>query len=180
MDQLPGNKNSTTIDFFDNVFTFINESVQVNCCRSDNEIVLATCGLGASCAGSCSALGAFLCPSGNCSGSCEMPFEEEAEEATSRRKPSSQATKPSTAFKWCSPRCNVWRNKGCCYNPICKKKRPKACRWIDFLTGEIVRFQTHLNLNLLRKHLPAAWRFAKWQLVLSIEGAPCLWNKFPG
>ena len=176
-----GNNNKSSINFFDNVFTFHNESVTVNCCHENNTLELAACGLGASCAGTCSALGAVLCPSGNCSGSCEMPFEEEeAEEATSRRKPSSQATKPITAFKWCSPRCNVWRNKGCCYNPVCKKKRSRACRWINFLTGKIVRFQTDLNLNLFRKHLPAAWLFAEWELVLSVEGAPCLWNKFPG
>ena len=165
-----GNNNKSSINFFDNVFTFHNESVTVNCCHENNTLELAACGLGASCAGACSALGAVLCPSGNCSGSCEMPFEEEEEtkEATSRGF-SSGATKPSKAYRWCSPRCNVWKTKGCCYNPNCKKKRSKECRWIDFITGNIVRIRARLNLNLFREHLPAAWLFAKWELVLSIE-----------
>ena len=165
-----GNSSVSSIDFFDNVFTFHNESVIVNCCHENNTLELAACGLGASCEGTCSALGAVLCPSGNCSGSCEMPFEEEEEtkEAISRGF-SSGATKPSKAYRWCSPRCNVWKTKGCCYNPICKRKRSKECRWIDFITGNIVRIRTRLNLNLFREHLPAAWLFAKWELVLSIE-----------
>ena len=121
-----GNNNKSSINFFDNVFTFHNESVTVNCCHENNTLELAACGLGASCAGACSALGAVLCPSGNCSGSCEMPFEEEEEtkEATSRGF-SSGATKPSKAYRWCSPRCNVWKTKGCCYNPNCKRKDQK-------------------------------------------------------
>ena len=128
----------------------------VNCCRSDNTIELATCGLGASCAGSCSALEASLCPSGNCTGDCEMPFEQETNQTETRRgwsaatQPSSNqieargyvaATKPSWAFSWC-PRagCPVWRNKGCCYHPTCRDRRSRACSWLNYLTGKRPNF----------------------------------------
>ena len=136
-DWLSGNTNSTAVNFFDNVFTFVNQSVIVNCCHPNNTIELATCGFGASCAGSCSDLGASLCPSGNCTGDCEMPFEEET---TSRRPRWSAATLPSSAFKWCSARCNVWRNKGCCFLPTCRSRsrsRARYCRWMNYLTGVI-------------------------------------------
>ena len=82
---LSGNTNSTSVDFFDNVLTFVNQSVTVNCCHQKNTIELATCGLGASCAGSCSALGASLSPSGNCTGDCEVPFEEGTDETEAQR-----------------------------------------------------------------------------------------------
>ena len=131
-----GNTNASSVDFFDNVFTFLNESVTVNCCHLNNTLELATCGLGASCAGTCSALGATLCPSGDCTGDCEIPFEQENEDDKERKL--STATKPSSAFKWCSSGCNVWRNKGCCYNPVCRKRSAshrRACRWFNYLTG---------------------------------------------
>ena len=133
----PGNTNASTIDFFENVFTFSNKLATVNCCHQNNTIELAICGLGASCAGKCSAIGASLCPSGNCSGDCEMPFEQETNQ-TEVRRGASTATRPSSAFAWCSPRCKVWRHKGCCYNPTCKRKREKACRWINYLTGILI------------------------------------------
>ena len=156
IDLTSGNTNTTSIDFFDNVFTFLNDSVTVNCCHQNNTIELASCGLGASCAGSCSALGASLCPSGNCTGDCEMPFEEqetnddtaqmpfeETSDAATRRL-RSYATQPATKFKWCSARCNVWRKKGCCYNPVCREKsksHKRACRWFNYLTGGIISLQ---------------------------------------
>ena len=129
-----GNTNVSTVDFYDTVFTFVNKSVKVNCCHPDNTIELATCGLGASCAGSCSALGASLCPSGNCTGDCEMPFEE------TNQRGRSLATQPSSAFAWCSARCDVWRHKGCCYHPTCRSRRSNACRWMNYLTGIIISF----------------------------------------
>ena len=134
------NTNSASVDFFDNVFTFINESVIVNCCRPDNTVELATCGLGASCAGSCSALGASLCPSGDCTGDCEMPFKEETNQTEAQRG-RSLATQPSSAFAWCSARCDVWRHKGCCYHPTCRRRRYRACRWMNYLTGVIISSQ---------------------------------------
>ena len=132
-----GNTNASSVDFFDNVFTFLNEPVTVNCCHQNDTLELATCGLGASCAGSCSAVGASLCPSGNCTGDCAMPFDlHETNETTSSRR--SYATKPASKFKWCSARCNVWKHKGCCYNPVCREKsksHKKACGWFNYLTG---------------------------------------------
>ena len=129
-----GNTNISTIDFFEDVFTFSNESVTVNCCHLNNTVELAICGLGASCAGSCSALGASLCPSGDCSGDCEIGFEQETS-TTGKGRGSSVATRASSAFRWCQPSCDVWRHKGCCYNPVCKQKRERTCRWMNYLTG---------------------------------------------
>ena len=124
-------------DFFEDVFTFLGESVTVNCCHLNNTLELATCGLGGSCAGSCSALGASLCPSGNCTGNCEMSFEQETNENKARGQLSASSMDPRR-FKWCSARCNVWRHKGCCYNPVCRQRRSRACRWLDYLTGVII------------------------------------------
>ena len=60
----------------------------VNCCHLNNTIELAACGDGVSCAGSCSALGASLCPSGNCTGDCEIPFGQEDGEIQTRKESS--------------------------------------------------------------------------------------------
>ena len=120
----------------------------VNCCHLNNTVELATCGLGGSCAGSCSALGASLCPSGNCTGDCEMPFEQEAESSQIDSRQWSAATKPSRAFAWCSSRCNVWSHKGCCYNPICRRRRPRPCRWFNYLTGQHHPFNRSRELTI--------------------------------
>ena len=137
-----GEKNASPIDFFDNVFTNHNESVKVNCCHligNTYTIEVATCGLGSSCAGSCSGLGASLCPSGDCGGDCAIPFET-TNKIEARQL--SLATLPATAFKWCSAQCNVWGYKGCCYHPDCREKsesHKKACRFfINYLTGVVI------------------------------------------
>ena len=140
---------SSSIDFFDNVFTFFNSTVTVNCCHPNDRLELATCGLGASCAGSCSALGAKLCPSGDCTGDCEMPFDQDTNQIQARGQ--SGATKPSQKFRWCSARCNVWKNKGCCYNPKCRSKRSKACRWMNYLTGDIFNILELQTLSIQEK-----------------------------
>ena len=112
---LSGNTNASTVNFFDNVFTFFNESVTVNCCRSDNTLKLATCGLGASCAGQCSALGASLCPSGECSDdprTCELDFNNDNAEGQQQRGQST-ATLSGSDLKWCiSDRCRVRKHPG--------------------------------------------------------------------
>ena len=146
---MSGDRNTSSIDFFESVFTSLNESATVTCCHVNNTVELTSCGLGASCEGSCSALGASLCPSGDCSGDCEMPFESNEVETRSR----SSATRPSNAFKWCSPRCNVWRHHGCCYNPVCNRKRRRACRWINFLTGGSVEENQSDNLLFIQGRL---------------------------
>ena len=176
-----GNTNASSIDFFDNVFTFFNESVIVNCCRPDNTVELATCGLGASCAGSCSALGASLCPSGNCSGDCEISFEQETNQIESRRW--SAATLPSSAFQWCSRRCNVWRHKGCCYHPACRQRRSRACRWMNYLTGVTISSTALYCCELtftFRQDMSVSWQPAPWQLDLRDAGDSNPRNLFPG
>ena len=134
-----GNTNATSIEFFDNVFTFFNESVTVNCCHSNNTLELATCGLGASCSGNCSALGAFLCPSGDCTGECEIPFEQETADNRAQRNRISVANIDQRKIKWCTNKCNVWNNKVCCYHELCRNKsksHKKRCSWYDrYLTG---------------------------------------------
>ena len=165
------NTNATSIDFFDNVFTFLNESVTVNCCRSDNTVELATCGLGVSCAGNCSALGASLCPTGNCTGGCDMPFEQQETYEIESRSRISASTQPSTAFKWCTPKCNVWQRKGCCYNPVCRKRsvsHKRACRWFNYLTGTSWWTPQQLGADnyFFRKDLPFPRKLALWQLEL--------------
>ena len=54
------------MDFFDNAVTYSNHASNITCCHPNNTFEVATCGQGASCAGQCSALGASLCPSGDC------------------------------------------------------------------------------------------------------------------
>ena len=144
-----GNTNASTIDFFEDVFTFTNKSVTVNCCHLNNTVELATCGLGASCAGSCSALGGSLCPSGNCSGDCRISFE--TNQAGTLR---STATRPSSDFRWCYPRCNVWKHRGCCYNPLCRGgKREEVCwRW-NYLTGILKRSPPLLKIKFGSNHI---------------------------
>ena len=174
-----GSTNASSVDFFDNVFTFLNESVTVNCCHLNNTLELATCGLGASCAGTCSALGATLCPSGDCTGDCEIPFEQENEDDKERKL--STATKPSSAFKWCSSGCNVWRNKGCCYNPVCRKRSAshrRACRWFNYLTGTPwwPPQQLWADKKNFRKDLSLPWQFAPWFLDLWNAGDSHPWH----
>ena len=133
-----GNTNATSVDFFDNVFTFLNESVTVNCCHLNNTLELATCGLGASCAGTCSALGATLCPSGDCTGDCEIPFEQETADNRAQRNRISVANIDQRKIKWCTNKCNVWNNKVCCYHETCREKSDshrKKCDWFNYLTG---------------------------------------------
>ena len=72
-----GKSNASSIDFFEHTVSFSNHSIDVYCCHADNRIELAKCGQGWSCAGSCLALGALLCPSGDCSGDCRLHFGQE-------------------------------------------------------------------------------------------------------
>ena len=105
-----------------------------------------------SCAGSCTALSASLCPSGDCGGDCEMPLEQEINEngteAQTTLPAASGATNPSDAFRWCAPDCKVNQHKGCCYNPQCRQKRPVLCEWINHLTGVFDSLATLHNKNL--------------------------------
>ena len=134
-------KSNTTLfstDFFDYAFTFSNRSTDVTCCLPDHSFKLATCGKGASCAGQCSALGASLCPSGNCTSdpkTCQFEFGQISPENRLRRQ--SVATQPLSSLRSCFPNCKVKKDPSCCYHERCYNKRPKLCDWINDLTGMI-------------------------------------------
>ena len=151
----------------------------MNCCHQNNTVELATCGLGASCAGTCSAHGATLCPSGDCAGDCEIPFDQEPGQTASQRR--TLATQPAVAFKWCSPQCNVWKHKGCCYNPACNRRRSRACRWMNFLTGpSYICIVQALSQYLFRKYLSIPGQFAQWIVDLWGPGGAHSWHLFFG
>ena len=111
---------------------------------------MATCGQGASCAGQCSALGASLCPSGECTDdprTCCLEFRRKNED-----KGGSTATLSGSDLSWCTNtihQCRVRTYQDCCYNPNCLewKGRKKACSWLSYLTGNFfLLFPTSLVL----------------------------------
>ena len=129
---LPGN--TTSVEFFESAFTFANETSNVTCCHPNNlTTAMVTCGLGASCAGQCSAIGATLCPSEVCtkkSSDCELNMD-----VWSQSSQRSTPTRSSSAFRWCYPRCDVNTHPSCCYNPECYSRHTKVCQWKSFMTG---------------------------------------------
>ena len=134
-------KSNTTLfstDFFDYAFTFSNRSTNVTCCLPDHSFKLATCGKGASCAGQCSALGASLCPSGNCTSdpkTCQFDFDKISSD--DRQRGRSDVTGSSSSLRSCFPRCKVVEDESCCFHKKCFEKRPKLCNWANFTTGKI-------------------------------------------
>ena len=128
-----GNITTLNLDFFDSAFTFSNESIQVPCCARDTTLTNVTCGEGLSCTGQCSAIGATLCPSGNCTENpedCRLSPLLDQEEGHSRKGPSISAL-PSWAFKWCAPRCKVHYHAVCCFYPTCRRKKWDQCNWFE-------------------------------------------------
>merc|ERR1712062_128736 len=119
-----GMTNASTIPFFNYAFTFFNESATVTCCHQNTTAELATCGMGTSCEGSCSAIKASLCPSGDCAGDCELPFELESNLNEGKLSISSI---PPWQLNWCTNSCNVWTYPVCCFNPVCYEARKKTC-----------------------------------------------------
>ena len=117
------------MDFFDNAFTFSNHMSNVTCCHPDNTFEVVTCGQGASCAGQCSALGASLCPSGNCTDdpkTCELDINNGY---------------TGSDLAWCTNskhQCKVVTHRECCYNPNCLLwiGRKKTCAWLSALSGK--------------------------------------------
>ena len=157
--------NTLSVDFFDYAFTFANRSTTVACCLPNNTIEEATCGKGASCAGQCSALGASLCPSGNCTSdpkTCQFEFDKILPEHRLRRQ--SDATESSSSLRSCYPKCKVKKDPSCCYHQECYNKRPKLCDWINDLTGMINHFQIQ-NRNS-RPEMSFAWQPAEGKVVL--------------
>ena len=137
--QLPGGSDIISIDTYDDAMTNAEEIVTVYCCRRDNTPFSVTCGQGLSCAGKCSAQDATLCPTGDCSGTCEITLDQEAPPPpTTSGGVLPPATKPSEAYRRCYPRCKVKgeENQHCCFHPECLKLRPRLCSWVNDLTGK--------------------------------------------
>ena len=134
--------NASSVEFFENAVTFLNVTSTVTCCHPDNTFEVATCGQGASCAGQCSALGASLCPSGNCTddpGTCDLEFR--SENADEEQGGASIASFLASDLSWCTNsehQCRVRTYKDCCFNPNCLEwpGRRKACSWLNYLTGD--------------------------------------------
>ena len=139
--QCPGNTTTVpSVDFFDNAFTYSNHTSKVTCCHPDNTFEVATCGQGASCAGQCSALGASLCPSGDCTDdprTCDRDFGSDEDGQSG----GSTDTLSALDLDWCTNakhQCRVIKHKDCCYNPKCLKwseDRKERCAWLNYLTG---------------------------------------------
>ena len=121
--------------FYNEVMSFNETEVTATCCKLDNTPISVTCGQGQSCAASCFSREASLCPSRDCN-ACDN-FEETQQ--VGRR---SLATTDASEWGWCSARggnnCNVngKKKKGCCFNPICQRRRRKKCSWLQFTIGK--------------------------------------------
>ena len=73
------------MDFYETTISFSDVSVSAPCCLANLTTVPVSCGLGTSCAASCSALSATLCPTGQCSEDPDSCQEEELGTARARR-----------------------------------------------------------------------------------------------
>ena len=128
------------MDFFENAVTFWNNTSNVTCCHPDKTSTNVTCGQGFSCEGQCSALGASLCPSGNCTDdprTCDLEFNDNST-VVQGSGGSTPTFLSSTDLKWCiSDGCRVRVHPVCCYNPTCLTwiGRKEACSWLNYLTG---------------------------------------------
>ena len=121
----------------------------MGCCAQDTTLTNVTCGEGLSCTGQCSAIGATLCPSGNCTENpedCRLSPLLDQEEGHSRKGPSISAL-PSWAFKWCAPRCKVYYHAVCCFHPTCRWKKWDQCNWMRYHTG---RFHSR---SFMKEHI---------------------------
>ena len=158
--------NTFSVDFFDHAFTFSNRSSNVTCCLADNSFKVATCGKGASCAGQCSALGASLCPSGNCTSdpkTCQFDFDKISSD--DRQRGRSDVTGSSSSLRSCFPRCKVVEDESCCFHKKCFEKRPKLCNWANFTTGEI-HFEFPIQNTSRRPEMSYARQPAEGKVVL--------------
>ena len=158
------------MDFFDKAFTFSSQMSNVTCCFPDNSLKVATCGKGASCAGQCSALGASLCPSSNCTNdprTCQLDFDTDSTDA--RQRGNSDVTLSLSDLKYCTNtkhRCKVRKHNECCYNTNCLKRkgRKQTCKWLDFLTGKYPHFSVLRHSS--RSEVSYSRHFAIWQVVM--------------
>ena len=152
-----GNASKNSVDFFDSSFTYFNESIEVPCCSPNATLTDVTCGQGTSCIGQCSAIGASLCLSGNCTEDpedCNLILD-----SAEARMRSSVATLSSDRLKHCYPACKVKHIPGCCFHASCYAIRPKLCSKMNYfssnsfsvLSCSIIFFHSQL-LSKAREH----------------------------
>ena len=128
-----GNASKNSVDFFDSSFTYFNESIEVPCCSPNATSTDVTCGQGTSCIGQCSAIGASLCLSGNCTEDpedCNLILD-----SAEARMRSSVATLSSDKLKHCYPACKVKHIPGCCFHASCYAIRPKLCSKMNYFSS---------------------------------------------
>ena len=126
------------LEFFEQVATHSLTVMNVTCCKVGGEAVVVSCGQGASCVAQCRANQGTLCPLGDCDNCLsfeEQPEEEEEEEEEGGGK-RCVACHGSSSFAWCTRRgCNVGQYPICCFNPLCRKRKPKKCAWFSYFWG---------------------------------------------
>ena len=131
------------IDFVDETLTSAEENPNVTCCFPETgEARNVTYGGGLSCAGRCSAIGAELCPSGNCTS------DPRDWNGRMSRGGFAVAALSTSALRKCLPRCRVKANRNCCFHPRCYKRRKTTCDWFKYTSG---LFSVH-QVKLVRFH----------------------------
>ena len=159
-----GENNSKSVNLFDNAFSFGQNMTNASCCSANSTRLQVTCGRGSSCEGKCSALGATLCPTGNCTDNLEdctftltpeglatsfcsakgatlcdtgrCADNPENCNSTFSRNGIADSLLPSWVFSWCSNKCRfVKKFPACCYNPVCLRKRRRQCKWLENYMG---------------------------------------------
>jgi hypothetical protein len=101
--------------------------VNVTCCTLALASVTVTCGRGASCAASCTAEEATLCPSGACE-DCRLQDYQSYPNQTENSRKTRQAfsTQASSSINWCPRKgrnCQVGKYPVCCFHPSCRYKK---------------------------------------------------------
>jgi len=149
--------------FYDYTTTFSNDTQEVTCCTLWQSPTTATCGRGLSCGAVCRAQDSTLCASGDCQ-NCENIEEsrsyknqitkasnnqESKNNLVSKKLSHQRNTKASNitrraCLSWGSDsscnrcvgdNCRIKRSPGCCFHPLCRKKRKRKCSWLQNYLG---------------------------------------------
>lgn len=119
----------SVIDFYDMAMTHGINMTEVTCCTLDQRSITASCGEGLSCSAVCHSEDASLCPSGQCD-DCETLPEEEDRSCVS--------SSPSSSCNRCVREgCRTKGSPGCCFNHICRRRRPRQCEWMRYYFSEL-------------------------------------------
>ena len=132
---VPEERSQFVVEFYDQVVTTGNESIDVTCCTDDAQSINVTCGLGKSCSSRCKALDSSLCPTMMCTDNfqdCLPSYEDEGQQR--KRGKFASANLPSWVFTWCKRR-HVWRWPKCCFRPSIMKKNLRGCKWMKYYSG---------------------------------------------